>query len=299
MRSRFVAGALALVVVLAACERGDSAAPPLDDSSAPCRDTGTAGPLGTVRYRDLVFADVLVTCDVEYKDARNADGEDQSLTLDLYAPADDTVVDRPAVLWLTHGGFAMSEKEVTPHPEYAAALARAGYVVAVVEYRIRAGTVFSYAPPFGEDLLDAAADALADAQDAVRWVRAGAGELGIDPDRLAVVGISAGGMTALGVNYSESDDAGVAAAISLEGCALDLTVIDADDGPALLVHSTDDEAVPYTCAATTAATALSVGAVAVLDTRTAVPPFYHGFTNVPANGIVAVLQFLYTNLAPS
>ena len=311
MRSRFAAGALCAVALLAACDEGETATPSTFStaapaSSAPCRETPSGNDvLGTQRYLEPVFTDVTVTCDVSYGGAEDEHGEFQELTLDVYVPAGDSETDRPAVLWLTHGGFALSDKAVMPHPEYAARLARRGYVVAVVEYRVREAEVYTYAPPFSDEVLDAAEDAEHDAKAAVRWVRRSADSLGIDADRIAVVGISAGGMTALAVNYDEDDDgesgnpgvdSEVAAAVSLEGCSLDPDTIDGDDGPVLLVHSTDDEAVPYSCAQATAVAATDAGADATLDTRTAVPPLFHGFTNHPALAIDAVVQFLYEQI---
>lgn len=86
---------------------------------------------------------------------------------------------RPAVLFFFGGGW----RHGTPiqfYPE-CAQLAERGYVAISADYRISSvhGTT-----PF---------DALADAEASVRWVRAHAAELGVDPQRVYVAGASAGG----------------------------------------------------------------------------------------------------------
>jgi len=55
-----------------------------------------------LRYRDPVFTDVTVTSGVDYWTANNLAGEPVALKLDVYAPAGDTVTNRPAIIWV-HG----------------------------------------------------------------------------------------------------------------------------------------------------------------------------------------------------
>lgn len=305
---RRVGGLLVVLVLgtgalLAGCQPGKPPPPP----PPPCRETPTGGEaLGTQRYRDPVFTQVTVECDLVYGQAPDEHGATQKLRLDVYEPAGDTAAARPLLVWLHWGGFIGGNKAEPPHPEYASRFARRGYVVAMVEYRVREGSTFDYHPPFDAgdaELLEAATDAQHDAQAAVRWLRAHAVEYGVDPDRIATVGISAGGMTALAVDYDETDvgtsgnpgyPSDVAVAVALEGCALDLSWIDGGEGPVLLVHSDADAGVPYTCAVDTRDTAQSMGDVAILDTRSGGEP--HGFTADPNQAVAAVSQFLFARL---
>lgn len=294
---RHLAAVVVAVAVLVACA-------PVKQHAPKCGETPTGGEtIGTRRYLEPVFADVTVVCDLQYGQAPDERGQNQVLTLDLYRPAGDTATNRPVVLWLQHGGFIRSIKAEAPVPEYATRLAQRGYVVAAADYRVREGDTYSYAPPFSTEMLEAAADAQHDAQAAVRWLRAHAAKYDIDPNRVAVAGISAGGMTALMVNYDEGDvgDSGnlgfasdVAAAVSLEGCALDLAVIDGGEGPALLIHSIDDSGVPYHCARDTVDAALAAGDWAELDTRAG---FDHGFTLDPAQALHQITEFLYDHVS--
>jgi acetyl esterase/lipase len=98
------------------------------------------------------------------------------LRVHLYAAADPTER-RPGVLFVHGGGFIEGFHEMVLR--YAAHLAARGYVTASADYRL-AGEAHFPAP-------------VEDVKCAVRWMRAHAGEIGLDPDRLGVAGGSAGG----------------------------------------------------------------------------------------------------------
>jgi acetyl esterase/lipase len=90
---------------------------------------------------------------------------------------------RPAVMWI-HGGALIFGDRGTVRPDQLQRYLRAGYVVVSVDYRL--------AP---ETKLPAIID---DVRDAYRWVREkGPALFSVDPDRIALVGNSAGGYLAL------------------------------------------------------------------------------------------------------
>jgi acetyl esterase/lipase len=103
------------------------------------------------------------------------------IKLDVYgAPRDEA---RPAVVWI-HGGALIMGHRGGIDRALLSALTGAGYVVVSIDYRL--------AP---ETKLPAILD---DVQDACRWVREeGPKRLGIAPERLAVMGGSAGGYLTL------------------------------------------------------------------------------------------------------
>ena len=115
--------------------------------------------------------------------------------------------------------------------------------------------------------MTAIAEALADAQTAVRFLRTNAATYGIDPGRIAIGGSSAGAITALNVGFSSSEDpsAAVGAAVSLSGAALFVT-IDSGDAPSLDFHGTADPLVPYPLAVNTNNIALAAGLDSFLTT---------------------------------
>jgi len=102
----------------------------------------------------------------------NAGG--RPLKLDIYKPKAGG--NGAAVLLLHGGGWSRGSKDMlAPH---ATALAEQGFVAIASEYRLT-----------GEARFPAQ---IHDAKRAIRWVRAHAGELGFDPDRLCLEGHSAG-----------------------------------------------------------------------------------------------------------
>lgn len=86
---------------------------------------------------------------------------------------------RPAIVYYPGGGFTSAEHE--KFIEMRMALAKAGFVVAAAEYR----TVPDRFPALVND-----------AKSAVRFLRAHADELGVDPRYIGVIGDSAGGYVA-------------------------------------------------------------------------------------------------------
>lgn len=146
------------------------------------------------------------------------DDRHPSAELDVHARAGST--DAPAVVYLHGGAWRVGSRE--SDQATAERLARAGYVVANVDYRLVPDGVFPLA--------------VQDAACALAFVRAHAGELGVDPQRIAVMGHSAGAhlvaMVGVAADVAELQDAGCpsgltaapAAVVSVAG-PMDLRVI--------------------------------------------------------------------------
>jgi predicted esterase len=103
-------------------------------------------------------------------------------------------------------------------------------------------------------------------QTAVRFLRAHATTYGIDTNRIAIGGSSAGAITALNVGYATSEDpgAGVRAAMSISGARLGFGTISPGDAPALDFHCTTDPLVSYQWAVNTINAAKAQGLDAFL-----------------------------------
>ncbi len=142
------------------------------------------------------------------------------LELDLLKP--EGKIKRPAVVFITGGGFIAAPK--SNYLQQRMQIAEAGYVVASIEYRRVPDGVFP--------------QPLEDIKSAIRYLRANADELGIDKNKIAVMGESAGGyfsaMTAVtngerkydvGKYLNESSE--VQAAIDIYGLS-DLTKVGDD-----------------------------------------------------------------------
>lgn len=112
--------------------------------------------------------------------------------LDLYFPNGPKRLDRPAVVFIHGGGFTGGDKAEYRSASVSADLCRAGYVVVSCNYVLGP-----------KDKPGVWPQNIADCRNAVRWVRAHAKELGVNPDKIAVAGGSAGGYLALMVGLSD------------------------------------------------------------------------------------------------
>lgn len=133
----------------------------------------------------------------------------RALRMSVLIPRDNKL--KPAIVYFPGGGFISADYE--KFTEMRTALAKAGYVVAAVEYRV--------VPNKFPSLLQ-------DAKAAVRFLREHAKEYGIDPSRIGVLGDSAGGYLAqmMGATNKEKQwdvgdflkqDSDVQAVVSLYG----------------------------------------------------------------------------------
>jgi predicted esterase len=240
----------ALAIVLASCDWPDIA-------------PQGSGPL---RYRDQVFNAVTVTPNITYGSAVNLENQPVTLQMDMYQPTGDSVEDRPAIVWVHGGSFCCGDKSESDIVDEATTFAEKGFVGVSINYRLESpgcsGTASNCAA--------AIAEAFADGQSAVSFLRAHAEVYGIDPNRIAIAGTSAGGITALNVGYSSSEDPAVRvrAAVSLSGAYLGVSgvgAISSGDAPAMDFHCTTDPLVPYPLAVSTVNAAQAHGLDAFLE----------------------------------
>jgi acetyl esterase/lipase len=216
-----------------------------------------------VRYRDQVFNSVTVTSNLTYGSAVNLEGQTILLQLDMYQPSGDTIMARPAIVWLHGGSFCCGDKTSAELVDEATTFSKEGYLNVSINYRLESpGCTGSFSNCGG-----AVQEATTDAQTAVQFLRANATTYRIDPNRIAIAGSSAGAIAALNVGYSSAEDpsAKVRAVVSLSGAHLLVGTISPGDAPALDFHCTTDPLVPYSAAVDTINTASAQGLDAFLE----------------------------------
>jgi acetyl esterase/lipase len=151
---------------------GSSSAAPPAPAPTPAPVTALA-PVGVREHLDLVYGT----------------GGGEELKLDLYAPR-ELPSPVPGMVVLHGGGWAVGSKN--DFRPLARAFAERGYVAVTVAYRLAPQHKF---PAQVED-----------AKCAVRWLRANARRYRVDPERIGVVGVSAGAHLALLLGLTDARD---------------------------------------------------------------------------------------------
>lgn len=148
----------------------------------------------TLRWqRDVTFSK-----DLPVKDGKAT----TSLALDLLHPADSISKPRPLVLFVHGGGWSRGNRSMGE--DFLPLFAGGGAVAGTLSYRL-AGEA-----PYPAALQDVAA--------AVAWIRANADPLGVDPNRIAIWGHSAGAHLAIHTAVFDPDRAqGIRCAVGVAG----------------------------------------------------------------------------------
>jgi acetyl esterase/lipase len=193
------------------------------------------------------------------------------LELDLYLPA-ETGEASPVVVFLHGGGWRLGSRH-TVGPAYRGAavrpferLARDGIAVASIDYRLT-----------GEATWPAQ---LHDAKAAVRWLRARAAELGLDPERIAAWGESSGGHLAelLGLT---GDDAALEGNVGITGTSSRVSAVVAWYAPSDVAAVATDLGTDPADPSTREAQLLGAAAPAVPDLAAQASPVTHVSPDAP------------------
>ncbi|HXD72641.1 MAG TPA: alpha/beta hydrolase [Vicinamibacterales bacterium] len=117
------------------------------------------------------------------KDIVFGKGGSKDLTLDIYRPPSGVTSKRTVIIHLFGGGFFVGNKNAGYIINDAKALGARGYTSVSANYRLQQ-----------EGLWPAQ---IHDTKAAIRWTRANAERLGVEPNRIVIAGYSAGGMLSL------------------------------------------------------------------------------------------------------
>jgi dienelactone hydrolase len=221
------------------------------------------------RFRDIVFATPDISKNIIFGDGINYLGASDTLVLDFYQPANDTMTKRPLVILIHGGSFTSGTHDDGWCVAIGSTLALKGYACASIKYRlgidlIKILTDFTAAQA---QYASALYRAIQDSRSAVRFIKANSEIYKIDTNRIFICGYSAGAITAVhyihvqqneftiigdttgfgpldnGANLNVSSS--VAGYISYAGAIFDTSFINAGEKPFLAFHGTGDETVPY------------------------------------------------------
>lgn len=210
--------------------------------------------VGPLRYRDQVFASYDLTSNVSYGTAPDRNGNPVNLVLDLYTPTGDAATGRPAIVFAHGGSFIGGTKTSDQAATMAQAFAKRGYVTVSINYRLLANPACSGGSSGSTNCITAAVAGIEDGEAAVRWVRANASTLGVDPAHVGISGVSAGAIIATGVAILGHTATGgsnpgysseVQGFVSISGGFPTGGGVDANTAPGFLFSGTADSTVPY------------------------------------------------------
>lgn len=131
--------------------------------------------------------------------AKEHDTFNRDLYMDIFQPFGDVNVKRPVFIVCFGGAFVLGSRKFGDIRELAIRMAKRGYVTAAIDYRLGMNMFDQGAA------LRAVYRAVQDGRSAVRYFRANADKLGIDPNQIYIGGHSAGGFIALQNAYLDRD----------------------------------------------------------------------------------------------
>ncbi len=147
---------------------------------AGCRDAArrTTAPADPLTTAGATLKTIRVTDNVPYRE-----GGSEAWVLDLAEPENFGPEIRPVIVLIHGGGWRMGSKQERPFRSMLLHYAGLGYVTVSLDYRLDGEAPFPAC--------------IADVKNAVRWIKAHATELRIDPERIGAYGHSAGGHLAV------------------------------------------------------------------------------------------------------
>lgn len=124
---------------------------------------------------------------------------DLTLDMDIYMPKEDTISQRPLMMFIHGGAFFIGDKATEPYQKWCTHFASLGYVCVSINYRM-GFRVNSKA------IERTAYQATQDAHAAMRYLMSKKDIYRIDPDYLFVGGASAGSITALNLAFMRNEN---------------------------------------------------------------------------------------------
>ena len=227
------------------------------------------------RYENVIF-DKISKVSVVYSDTYDWSLSNPGLEMDIYTPSNDTVNNRPLLIFAHGGVYIEGDKNSNTMVTLCEEFTKRGYVTASIRYRLTSLQSLLSANSYNI-FSQTVVNSISDMKSAVRYFRKDVAEnnntFGINPDLIFVGGYSAGAVTAAHLSVIDEgevpyeflpffDESGgiegnsgnhgfsseVSGAILLAGAINTTNFLDENDPPIVSVHSTDDNTIEYECA---------------------------------------------------
>ncbi|MBE6337742.1 MAG: alpha/beta hydrolase [Lentimicrobiaceae bacterium] len=188
-----------------------------------------------------------------------------NLDMDIYLPKNDTLTQRPLMMFIHGGAFFIGDKATVPYQKWCNHFASLGYVCVSINYRMGFR-------PNQKAIERTAYQATQDAHAAMRYLISKKDIYRIDPDFLFVGGASAGSITAINLAYMRNkdrpqssyssffmedlgdiessgntidNDFKIKAIANMWGSIYDLNILKNENVPIISFHGDVDEILPY------------------------------------------------------
>ena len=227
------------------------------------------------RYNSQIFEGITTSKNIRYGANVTQGGSTVGLSLDFYEPKNDNQTKRPLIVLAYGKSFRSGDSgDKSDFERTASFLAKAGYTVAVINFRLLDIDVPQTAITYKRAVINAVVDMKA----AVRFFNKDANTTNvyhIDPNNIFIGGYSAGAITALHYAYLSSDQeirsiggtdfldyinekgglegnsgnpdfsSAVKGVINISGALFDKNIIETNEPALFSIHGTQDLVVPY------------------------------------------------------
>jgi para-nitrobenzyl esterase len=159
------------------------------------------------RYEESIFSQIDIKKNITYSIAPNANNIPIKVLMDMYLPANDTLQNRPLIIFMHGGAYWTGTKDYQSQIELGKVFAKRGYAFCSATYRLEPN-FFSLLSQ--EKMLKAVGRGVQDTKSLVRYffnhARDSGNTFGIDTNQIFLCGGSAGAFNVMHAVYLDEED---------------------------------------------------------------------------------------------